>query len=160
VPESPTPFNAAAFLALAGLVKTIVRFRKGAKIYSQGDSGANIFYIQQGKARLTVISEVGKQVTLAILNVGDFVGEECLPAEHKLHIASATALTECVLLRIGRTEMIRVLHDEQIMSEFFVAYLVVSPERYRRKICRMQAGRVIVVLGNSAEKQLLILITT
>jgi len=146
VPESPTPFNAAVFLAKAGLGKTIVRFRKGAKIFSQGDSGSSIFYIQQGKARLTVISQVGKQVTLAILNAGDFVGQECLPAGHKLHIASATALTECVLLRIGRTEMIRVLHDEQIMSEFFVAYLLERTSRIQDDL--------IDQLFNSTEKRL------
>jgi CRP/FNR family cyclic AMP-dependent transcriptional regulator len=146
VPESPTPFNAAAFLAQAGLGKTIVRLRKGAKIFSQGDSGSSIFYIQQGKARLTVISEVGKQVTLAILNAGDFVGEECLPAEHKLHIASATALTECVLLRIVRAEMIRVLHDEQVMSEFFVAYLLERTSRIQDDL--------IDQLFNSTEKRL------
>jgi CRP/FNR family transcriptional regulator, cyclic AMP receptor protein len=146
VPESPTSFNAAAFLAKAGLGKTIMRFRKGAKIFSQGDSGASIFYIQQGKARLTVISQVGKQVTLAILNVGDFVGQECLPTEHNLHIASATALTECVLLRIGRTEMIRVLHDEQIMSQFFVAYLLERTSRIQDDL--------IDQLFNSTEKRL------
>jgi CRP/FNR family cyclic AMP-dependent transcriptional regulator len=146
VPESSTPFNAAVFLAKAGLGKTIVRFRKGAKIFSQGDTGSSIFYIQQGKARLTVISQVGKQVTLAILNTGDFVGQECLPAEHKLHIASATALTECVLMRIGRTEMIRVLHDERIMSEFFVAYLLERTSRIQDDL--------IDQLFNSTEKRL------
>jgi CRP/FNR family transcriptional regulator, cyclic AMP receptor protein len=79
VPDRTIPFDAAVFLAQTGLGKTIVRFRKGANIFSQGDSGSSIFYIQQGKARLTVISHLGKQITLAILNAGDFVGEE-LPA--------------------------------------------------------------------------------
>jgi len=146
VPESPTPFNAADFLAQAGLGKKIVRFRKSAKIFSQGDIGSSIFYIQQGKARLTVISEIGKQVTLAFLNTGDFVGQECLPAEHQLHIASATALTDCVMLRIGRKEMIRVLHDEQIMSEFFVAYLLERTSRIQDDL--------IDQLFNSTEKRL------
>ena len=146
MPESPTPFNAATFLAQSGLGKTIVRFRRGAKVFSQGDSGSSIFYIQQGKLRLTVVSEVGKQVTLAILNAGDFVGQECLPTEHKLHIASATALTECVMLRIGRKEMIRVLHDEQIMSDFFVAYLLERTSRIQDDL--------IDQLFNSTEKRL------
>jgi CRP/FNR family cyclic AMP-dependent transcriptional regulator len=146
VPESSTPFDAAVFLAQSGLGKTIVRFRKGGNIFSQGDRGPNIFYIQQGKARLTVISEVGKQITLAILNAGDFIGEECLPAEHRLHIASATALTDCVLLRIGRAEMIRVLHDEQRMSEFFVTYLLERTSRIQDDL--------IDQLFNSTEKRL------
>jgi CRP/FNR family transcriptional regulator, cyclic AMP receptor protein len=146
VPESPTPFDAAVFLAQSGLGKTIVHFRKGANIYSQGDSGSSIYYIQRGKARLTVISNVGKQVTLALLNAGDFIGQECLPAGHQLHIASATALTECVLLRIGRTEMIRVLHDEQKMSEFFVAYLLERTSRIQDDL--------IDQLFNSTEKRL------
>jgi CRP/FNR family transcriptional regulator, cyclic AMP receptor protein len=146
VPESSTPFDAAVFLAQTGLGKTIARFRKGAHIFSQGDSGSNIFYIQQGKARLTVVSQVGKQITLAILNAGDFIGQECLPAEHRLHIASATALTECVLLRIGRAEMIRVLHDEQKMSEFFVAYLLERTSRIQDDL--------IDQLFNSTEKRL------
>jgi CRP/FNR family cyclic AMP-dependent transcriptional regulator len=146
VPESSTPFDAAVFLAQSGLGKTIVNFRKGTNIFSQGDSGSNIFYIQQGKARLTVLSESGKQVTLAILNAGDFVGQECLPAGHNLNIASATALTECVLLRIGRSEMIRVLHDERKMSEFFVAYLLERTSRIQDDL--------IDQLFNSTEKRL------
>jgi CRP-like cAMP-binding protein len=146
VPESPTSFDAALFLAQSGLGKTIVNFRKGTNIFSQGDIGSSIFYIQQGKAKLTVVSEVGKQVTLAILNAGDFVGQECLPAGYKLNIASATALTECVLLRIGRTEMIRVLHDEQKMSEFFVAYLLERTSRIQDDL--------IDQLFNSTEKRL------
>jgi CRP/FNR family cyclic AMP-dependent transcriptional regulator len=145
-PKTDVPFDAAVFLTESGLGKTVVRFRKGARIFSQGDSGSNIFYIQNGKARLTVISHVGKQATLAILNAGDFVGQECLPAGHKLHIASATALTDCVLLRIGRTEMIRVLHDEQKMSEFFVAYLLERTSRIQDDL--------IDQLFNSTEKRL------
>jgi CRP/FNR family cyclic AMP-dependent transcriptional regulator len=146
VPDTIVPFDAAIFLAQSGLGKTIVRFRKGDPIISQGDSGSSIFYIQQGKVRLTVVSQVGKQITLAILNPGDFVGQECLPAGHKLHIASAIALTDCVLLRIGRAEMIRVLHDEQKMSEFFVAYLLQRTSRIQDDL--------IDQLFNSTEKRL------
>jgi CRP/FNR family cyclic AMP-dependent transcriptional regulator len=146
MPASSTSFDAATFLAQTGLGKTIVRFRRRANIFAQGDIGSNIFYIQQGKAKLTVVSEVGKQVTLALLNAGDFVGQECLPAGHKLNIASATALTECVLLRISRTEMIRVLHDEQKMSAFFVAYLLERTSRIQDDL--------IDQLFNSTEKRL------
>jgi CRP/FNR family transcriptional regulator, cyclic AMP receptor protein len=139
-------FDASVFLAESGLGKTIVRFRKGINIFSQGDSGSSIFYIQQGKARLTIVSNIGKQVTLAILNAGDFIGHECLPAGHQLHIASATALTDCILLRIDRSEMIRVLHDEQKMSEFFVAYLLERTSRIQDDL--------IDQLFNSTEKRL------
>lgn len=140
------PFDAAVFLNQSGLGKTIVRFRKGTGIFTQGDSGSSIFYIHQGKARLTVVSQVGKQVTLAILNAGDFIGQECLPAGHQLNISSATALTDCILLRIARSEMIRVLHDEQSMSEFFVAYLLQRTSRIQDDL--------IDQLFNSTEKRL------
>ncbi len=140
------PFDATVFLNQSGLGKTIVRFRKGAGIFTQGDSGSSIFYIHQGKARLTVVSQVGKQVTIAILNAGDFIGQECLPAGHQLNISSATALTDCVLLRISRAEMIRVLHDEQSMSEFFVSYLLQRTSRIQDDL--------IDQLFNSTEKRL------
>ncbi len=140
------PFDAAVFLNQSGLGKTIVRFRKGTGIFAQGDSGSSIFYIHQGKARLTVVSQVGKQVTIAVLNAGDFIGQECLPAGHQLNISSATALTDCVLLRIARSEMIRVLHEERTMSEFFVAYLLQRTSRIQDDL--------IDQLFNSTEKRL------
>lgn len=144
--DTPTSFNPATFLANSGMGRTLMHFRRGVSIFAQGETGANIFYLQTGKARLTIVSHLGKQATLAILSAGDFIGEECLPPGQQLFISSATALTDCTVLRIDRAEMVRVLAEEHRMSDFFVAYLL-------ERTSRIQAD-LIDQLFNSTEKRL------
>jgi CRP/FNR family cyclic AMP-dependent transcriptional regulator len=139
-------FRPAAFLASAGAGRTIVDLKKGQRIFSQGDAATAVFYVQTGKIKLTVISKRGKEATIALLGAGNFLGEECIAAMQLRRVATATALTPSSLLRIERTEMVRVLHQEQLFSEIFVAYLLARNARVQEDL--------VDQLFNSSEKRL------
>ena len=140
------PFDAAAFLASAGLGRRIVHIRSKQPFFSQGDSAESIFYLQKGRAKVTVISKTGKEATITLLAAGDFVGEESLAAVAGLRMATATAITACVALKIDRTEMIRVMHEEHTFSALFLAFLLA-------RSMRIQAD-LVDQLFNSSEKRL------
>src|SRR5271157_4643983 len=106
------PFDTSAFLANAGLGRRIVALAPKERFFSQGDRADSVFYLQKGRARLTVVSANGKEATITLLSAGDFVGEESLAAVVGLHMATATAANACTALKIKRDEMIRVMHDE------------------------------------------------
>jgi len=139
-------FRPAAFLASAGAGRTIVDLKKGQRIFSQGDAANAVFYVQTGKIKLSVISKRGKEATIALLGAGNFLGEECIAAMQMQRVATATALTPSSLLRIERTEMVRVLHQEQLFSEVFVAYLLARNARVQEDL--------VDQLFNSSEKRL------
>jgi CRP/FNR family cyclic AMP-dependent transcriptional regulator len=139
-------FDPKAFLAQAGLGKTILQYPKNKAIFAQGDPSDAVFYIQDGRARLTVLSSRGKEATIALLREGDFVGEACITSDQPLRVASATAITDCRVLRIEKSAMLDVLHREHAFSDLFVAYLV---DRYNQT----QAD-LVDQLFNSAEKRL------
>jgi CRP/FNR family transcriptional regulator, cyclic AMP receptor protein len=143
--RTPT-FNAADFLAQNGLGRTTVELKKNQTVFSQGDAAAAVFYIQMGRIKLTVSSRRGKEATIAILGVGDFVGEECIAAIQSERMATATALLPCRLLKIDRNEMVRVLHNEHAFSDFFVSFLLVRNLRIQEDL--------IDQLFNSSEKRL------
>jgi len=144
--EPLSTFDVNDFLSKAGVGKTILRFPKSATIFSQGDDCDAVYYIQQGTIKLTLVSEKGKEATIALLKKGDFAGEECVSTLQPLRSASAIALTESALLRITKVEMKRVLHDEPEMSGIFVAYLLA-------RTSRIQAD-LVDQLFNSSEKRL------
>src|SRR5947209_5904592 len=102
-------FRAADFLNDAGLGKSVLERPKDATIFSQGDPADAVFYIQKGKVKIAVVSAQGKEATVAVLGVGDFVGEDCIATTHPLRLLTATAQSDCVLLKIGKKEMISVL---------------------------------------------------
>ena len=110
--DTRSAFDGAAFLADAGLGRKIVQLEPKETFFSQGDPANTIFYLQTGRAKLTVVSQNGKEATITLLSVGDFVGEESLSAVLGLRLATATAINACMALRIGRLEMIRVAHQE------------------------------------------------
>jgi CRP-like cAMP-binding protein len=139
-------FRPAAFLASAGLGRTIVDLKKGQNIFSQGDAATAVFYIQTGKIKLSVISKRGKEATIALLGAGNFLGEECIAAMRLQRVATATALIPSSLLRIERAEMVRVLHQEQLFSEVFVSYLLARNARVQEDL--------VDQLFNSSEKRL------
>ena len=120
-------------------------FPKKQAIFAQGDAADTIFYIQQGKVRLTVVSEVGKEATLGILGEGDFFGEGGL-AGQPLRMGSATAMTDCELLQIDKKAMMLALHREHTFSDLFVAYLLARNIRYEEDL--------VDQLFNSSEKRL------
>ena len=139
-------FDPAAFLAQAGLGRRIVRLNPKEAFFSQGDSADCVFYLQDGRAKLTVISKEGKEATIAMLTVGDFVGEDSMAGTPGLRMATATAITPCAALKIERTEMIRVIHEEHTFSDLFLRFLL-------ERSMRTQAD-LVDQLFNSSEKRL------
>ncbi|HEU4414046.1 MAG TPA: cyclic nucleotide-binding domain-containing protein, partial [Candidatus Angelobacter sp.] len=127
-------FRPAAFLATTGLGRTILELKKGQAIFTQGDDANAVFYIQKGRIRLTVISKRGKEATISLLGSGNFLGEECIATVQPLRLATATALTPATVLRIERSEMVRVLREEKLFSEVFVAYLLARNARIQEDL--------------------------
>ncbi|MDR3777002.1 MAG: Crp/Fnr family transcriptional regulator [Terracidiphilus sp.] len=144
-PQKPA-FDVAAFLASAGLGRRIVQLAPKNIFYSQGDPADSVFYLQKGRARLTVVSTSGKEATITLLGQGDFVGEESLVAVPERRLATATALTACTALKIRREEMLRVMHEEHAFSDMFVKFLL-------NRSMRIQAD-LVDQLFNSSEKRL------
>lgn len=117
------PFDPQVFLARANGGKTIARYGKNDRVFVQGDPADAIYYIQDGKVKLTVVSQQGKEAVVAILGANDFFGEGCL-AGQLVRMATATALSDCSILRLPKREMIRVLREEPRFSEVFVTHLL------------------------------------
>jgi len=138
-------FDPHAFLATIGEGRKVVLFPKKQRIFAQGDIADAVFYVQTGKVKLTVVSKTGKEAMIAILGDGDFFGEGSL-AGQALRIGSATALTECSVLRIDRKAMMEALHREHEFSDMFVAYLLARNIRYEEDL--------VDQLFNSSEKRL------
>jgi len=138
-------FNPQEFLATIGEGRKVVSFPKKQGIFAQGDAADAVFYIQEGKVRLTVVSKIGKEATLGILSQGDFFGEGGLAGQH-LRMGSATAMTDCELLRIEKKAMMLALHREHKFSDLFVAYLLARNIRYEEDL--------VDQLFNSSEKRL------
>src|ERR1700687_140755 len=138
-------FDPKEFLATIGAGRKVVAFPEKQTIFTQGDAADSVFYVQEGKVRLTVVSKNGKEATLGILSDGAFFGEGSL-AGQPLRMGSATALTDCELLRIDKKAMMLALHREQTFSELFVAYLLARNIRYEEDL--------VDQLFNSSEKRL------
>jgi CRP-like cAMP-binding protein len=138
-------FDPREFLATIGEGRRIVAIAKQQTIYAQGADCDAVFYIQTGKVRLTVVSKVGKEATLGILSEGEFFGEGGL-AGQALRMGSATAMTDCELLRIDKKAMMVALHREHTFSDLFVAYLLARNIRYEEDL--------VDQLFNSSEKRL------
>src|SRR5271165_2445645 len=139
-------FDPQAFLAKAGLGRKILSLKKTQVAFAQGDPADAIFHVQKGQLRVTVTSANGKEATLALVGAGEFLGEDCMVLAHPLRLATATAMTECALLRISKAEMVRVLHKEHALSDVFVSFLLT-------RNARVQAD-LVDQLFNSSEKRL------
>jgi len=138
-------FDPQEFLATIGTGRKVVAFTPKQRIFAQGDRASEVFYIQAGKVRLTVVSKIGKEATLGILSEGDFFGEGGL-AGQALRMGSATAMTDCEFLRIDNKAMVLALHREHTFSDLFVAYLLARNVRYEEDL--------VDQLFNSSEKRL------
>ena len=143
--EKPA-FDAAAFLASAGLGRRIVQLTPKQAFFSQGDTADSVFYLQKGRAKVTVVSQTGKEATITLVSTGEFVGEGALAAVAGLRLSTATAITACTALKIRREEMIRVMHDEHDFSDLFLKFLL-------ERSMRIQAD-LVDQLFNSSEKRL------
>lgn len=139
-------FDTTAFLASAGLGRRIIQLAPKEAFFSQGDPTDSIFYLQKGRAKVTVVSAAGKEAIIMLLSAGDFVGEGALAAMPGLRLSTATAITACTALRISRGEMIRVIHEEHSLSDLFLKFLL-------ERSMRVQAD-LVDQLFNSSEKRL------
>jgi CRP-like cAMP-binding protein len=115
------------------------------KVFSQGSSADAVFYIQKGKVKITVVSEQGKEAIVAVLGQDEFCGEGCLTGQ-PVRLATATAITECEIMRLEKAVMVRVLHEEPAFSEMFVSHLLA-------RTIRVEAD-LVDQLFNSSEKRL------
>src|SRR5271157_2739327 len=138
-------FDPHAFLATIGAGRKSLLFRRKQKIFAQGDTADAVFYIQTGKVRLTVVSKTGQEATIGILGDRDFFGEGSL-AGQTLRMGSATAMTDCAVLRIEKKAMMEAIRREHEFSDLFVAYLLARNIRYEEDL--------VDQLFNSSEKRL------
>jgi len=139
-------FDPLAFLANAGVGRSVRSYKPKQAIFSQGERADAVFYLQAGRVRLSVVSKQGKEATIALLGPGDFLGEGCLASDQPIRLATATAIADCSILKIEKKRMLRTLHEEHELSDLFVAYVV---ERHNRT----QAD-LVDQLFNSSEKRL------
>ncbi|MGZ7040035.1 MAG: Crp/Fnr family transcriptional regulator [Thermoanaerobaculia bacterium] len=140
------PFDPEAFLERVGVGRTLVDLKKNQVLFAQGDEADAVYFIKKGNIKLSVVSQRGKEATVALLEAGTFVGESCIAAAEHIRMVTATALTRCSLMRIEREEMVRVLHEEHAFADVFVSFLLA-------RNVRIQAD-LVDQLFNSSEKRL------
>lgn len=138
-------FDAHVFLAKVGTGKAILEFHQNQNVFEQGDVADTIFYIQKGKVKVTVLSELDREAVVGILESGQFFGESCMNG-HKLRMSTTTAMEDCVITSIRKTAMLAALHDEPAFSELFMKYLLTRNSRIEEDL--------IDQLFNSSEKRL------
>ena len=148
VPTAPTlaePFDLKQFLKVANVSRRIIKFARGSVVFAQGATATSVYYLQEGGAKLTVLSATGKEAVVAMLGPGDFFGEGCL-AGQPLRMATATAVVPCTALRIPKKEMVRTLHDQSEFSDRFIAHMLARNIRIEEDL--------VDQLFNSSEKRL------
>jgi CRP/FNR family cyclic AMP-dependent transcriptional regulator len=138
-------FDPKAFLATVSHGRTVSNYRKEGVVFLQGSPADAVFYIQQGKIKITVESKQGKEAVVAILGSGEFFGEGCLIGQEQ-RLSTARAMVDSEVMRVGKTEMVRVLHDEPTFSELFMAHLLTRNSRVEEDL--------VDQLFNSSEKRL------
>jgi CRP-like cAMP-binding protein len=143
--KSNATFDPKVFLGRVGAGRSIGKYRKGEFIFQQGDPADAVFYIQKGKVKLTVISTQGKEAVVAILDADDFFGEGCLAGQQR-RISTVAAMTDSVVVRLQKSAIIEVIHQEPAFSEMFIAHLL-------SRTIRVEAD-LVDQLFNSSEKRL------
>ena len=143
--KAKPPFDPKVFLAKINGGRSVADYRKGQIVYTQGEPADSVFYIQSGKVRKTVVSEQGKEAVIALLGTGDFFGEGCLSGE-PLRLATVSAMTECVIVRIAKADITRVIHEQPAFAELFIAHLLSRNSRVEEDL--------VDQLFNSSEKRL------
>jgi CRP/FNR family transcriptional regulator, cyclic AMP receptor protein len=138
-------FDPKSFLAMVGEGRSLGTYRGGQTVFDQGDPADEVFYIQKGKVKITIVSEQGKEAVVAILAADEFFGEGCLAGQAQ-RIATAAAMTESVIVRLEKAAIVRVIHQEPAFSEMFIAHLL-------GRTIRVEAD-LVDQLFNSSEKRL------
>jgi len=144
-PKEKLPFDPEVFLSKVNGGHSISNYQPSQIVFSQGDPAESVFYIQTGKVKVTVLSEQGKEAVVALLGAGDFVGEGCLAGQTR-RLATVSAMTECVIARIVKNDIIRVIHEEPAFAELFIAHLLARNLRVEEDLTDQ--------LFNSSEKRL------
>src|SRR5277367_2169768 len=144
-PEGSLRFDPKVFLSKVNGGRTKSEYRTDQIVYRQGDPADSVFFIQSGKVKVTVISEQGKEAVVAVLGPDQFCGEGCLAGQPR-RMATATAMTECEIMRLEKATILRVLHEEPAFSEMFVSHLLA-------RTIRVEAD-LVDQLFNSSEKRL------
>lgn len=139
-------FDTASYLAAEGKGRKIVHLKSKQVFFTQGGGADSVFYLQTGRAKLTVVSKKGKEATITLLAAGDFMGEESLTVVGGIRMATASALVACVALKIEREQMLRILHEENAFAALFLNFML-------RRGMRTQAD-LIDQLFNSSERRL------
>src|SRR5579864_5175523 len=143
--QKPPSFDPKVFLAKVNGGRTISEYRKGQIVYAQGKPADSVFYIQSGKVKKIVVSEQGKEAVVGLFGTGDFFGEGCLGGE-VLRLATTAALTDCVIVRMSKENIIRVIHEEPAFAELFISHLLARNSRVEEDL--------VDQLFNSSEKRL------
>jgi CRP-like cAMP-binding protein len=141
----PLPFNAQDFLDSTGIDRTVIKYSRGKKIFSQGDPAADVCYIQDGSVRLSVLSKTGREAVIATLGAREFFGEGCL-AGQQVRMGSATAVTPSTILSIEKRAMVGLLHNQSELSDRFLAHVLSRNIRIEEDL--------VDQLFNSSEKRL------
>jgi len=139
-------FDTTRYLASEGQGRKIVRIKAKQHFFAQGAPADAVFYLQSGRAKLTVVSKKGKEATVTLLATGDFLGEESLTALGTVRTASATALVACMALKIERAQMLLILHEEGAFASLFLNFMLLRGMRTQADL--------IDQLFNSSERRL------
>jgi len=138
-------FKVGDFLSRMDGGRTVEKYQTNQNVFAQGDRADAVFYIQEGKVKVTVVSGQGKEAVVALHGKGDFFGEGCLTGQ-PLRLATISAMTDCVIMRIGKADMLRTLRDEPSLSQMFMAYILARNARVEEDL--------VDQLFNSSEKRL------
>jgi CRP/FNR family transcriptional regulator, cyclic AMP receptor protein len=143
--KADAPFDPKAFLAAVNHNRTVAKYRKGDVIFRQGGPADAVFYVQKGRVKIVVASKQGKEAVIALLGPGEFFGEGCLIGQ-PLRLATAQAMADSAVMRVGKAEMTRVIHDEPAFGELFIAHLLIRNSKVEDDL--------VDQLFNSSEKRL------
>ncbi len=156
--EREATFDTTAFLTSAGEGRNIVHYKANQVVFPQGGAADAVYFLLTGRAKLTVISEWGKEATITLLAAGDFAGEESIAVSGGLRIATATAIIGCAALRIDREEMLRVLREEGAFSDFFLKFMLIRSMRSQADLvdqlfnsCEHRLARILLSMANFSE---------
>jgi len=146
LPNRDVPlFDASLFLAEIGRGRTITKYRKAQKVFSQGEAADSVFYIQKGKVKVTIVSKEGREAVTAVLGEDEFIGEGCLVGQIR-RITTAAAMIDCEIMRIEKEAIVRALHDHPAFSEMFLAHTLLRTIKVEEDL--------VDQLFNSSEKRL------
>ncbi|MDR3750285.1 MAG: Crp/Fnr family transcriptional regulator [Terracidiphilus sp.] len=158
--NSSNPLRPAEFLSSAGLRHKVVELEPEESFFGQGDPADSVFCLQKGRAKLTVVSRIGKQATITFLHPGDFFGEESLATAPGVRMATAAAVNTCTAIKITRDEMTRVMHREQAFSDQFLSFLVARSLRTQADLVdhifnssKMRLARALLLMAEQGKSE-------